>query len=187
MPWHISTNHPGCSGYAVVKDEDNELEGCHRTRAQAERQLAALNIAEYGDDSEDRARREVERIIVTDIDDTIIRDGRTPIRSVIDEINSYGLDVYVVSGRSPDRRDETAAVLDAAGLIYDDLYLMGSPEAKVEKVAELLTEYAIEIAYENNPDTRRAYERLGIKTSPGQTRRAQVEEILAELRAKRYA
>jgi len=46
MPWHIEANNPGCSGYAVVKDENGEIEGCHRTRGQAERQLAALNIAE---------------------------------------------------------------------------------------------------------------------------------------------
>jgi phage I-like protein len=53
MPWHIEDDNPGCLGYAVVKDEDGELEGCHRTRAQAEDQLAALNIAEYDDDEED--------------------------------------------------------------------------------------------------------------------------------------
>ena len=187
MPWHIETSNPECSGFAVVKDVTLEVEGCHRTRAQAERQLAALNIAEYGDDDEDRAAREAEPIIVTDIDDTIIRDGRTPIRPVIDEINSYGLDVYVLTGRDPSRRAETAAVLDAAGLIYDELYMVGSPDAKIEKMAELLTEYQVQIAYENNPDTRRAYERLGVETSPGQTRRAQVEEMLAELRARRYS
>jgi len=51
MPWHIEADNPGCSGYAVVKDENGEIEGCHRTRGQAERQLAALNIAEYGDES----------------------------------------------------------------------------------------------------------------------------------------
>lgn len=46
MPWHIETDNPDCTGYAVVKDEDGEVEGCHRTRGQAERQLAALYAAE---------------------------------------------------------------------------------------------------------------------------------------------
>lgn len=50
MPWHIEDDHPECQGYAVVKDEDGEVEGCHRTRTQAEAQLAALNIAEAEDD-----------------------------------------------------------------------------------------------------------------------------------------
>ena len=46
MPWHIEDDNPGCSGYAVVKDDDGEIKGCHRTREAALRQLAALNIAE---------------------------------------------------------------------------------------------------------------------------------------------
>lgn len=47
MPWHIDTAHPDCrAGYAVVKDDDGSVEGCHRTRREALAQLAALNIAE---------------------------------------------------------------------------------------------------------------------------------------------
>jgi len=47
MPWHIETSNPECrSGYAVVKDSDATVEGCHRTRREALAQLAALNIAE---------------------------------------------------------------------------------------------------------------------------------------------
>lgn len=56
MPWHLEDDHPDCEGFAVVKDEGNELVGCHRTRAQALDQLAALNIAEPdAGDQEDRA------------------------------------------------------------------------------------------------------------------------------------
>ena len=62
MPWHIEDEHPECEGYAVVKDSDGELEGCHRTRAQAERQLAALNIAEDEDDDDD-IEDEIEELI----------------------------------------------------------------------------------------------------------------------------
>lgn len=62
MPWHIEDDHPECSGYAVVKDEDGEVEGCHRTRTQAEAQLAALNIAEAYDDDEDEEDDELEEM-----------------------------------------------------------------------------------------------------------------------------
>lgn len=55
MPWHIETGHPDCGGYAVVKDSDGQLVGCHRTRADARKQLAALNIAEDIDNSNERA------------------------------------------------------------------------------------------------------------------------------------
>jgi hypothetical protein len=49
MPYSVTNNHPECDGFAVVKDLGNELLGCHRTKAQAEAQLTAINIAEYGD------------------------------------------------------------------------------------------------------------------------------------------
>ena len=49
MPYSIVNNHPECDGYAVVKDSNNELIGCHRTETQAQDQLTAVNIAEYGE------------------------------------------------------------------------------------------------------------------------------------------
>lgn len=51
MPWHIEDDNRACLGYAVVKDANGEIEGCHRTREAALDQLAALNIAEGIDSS----------------------------------------------------------------------------------------------------------------------------------------
>ena len=50
MPWHIESDQPGCDGYAVVKDDTDEIVpgGCHVTLAEAEDHLTALNIAEAG-------------------------------------------------------------------------------------------------------------------------------------------
>jgi len=48
MPYSVVSNHPDCEGFAVVKDENNELIGCHKTQAQAEDQLTAINISEFG-------------------------------------------------------------------------------------------------------------------------------------------
>ena len=45
MPYSISTEHEECSTFAVVKDDDNSLMGCHKTKEKAEAQLTALNIA----------------------------------------------------------------------------------------------------------------------------------------------
>lgn len=44
MPWHLESDNPGCSGWAVVKDADGEIEGCHKTKDEALAQLAALTI-----------------------------------------------------------------------------------------------------------------------------------------------
>lgn len=46
MPWKIARNAYGCSGYAVVKEGTTEVEGCHTTRAAAEKQVAALYASE---------------------------------------------------------------------------------------------------------------------------------------------
>jgi nitrate reductase cytochrome c-type subunit len=49
MPYSVVNNHPDCEGYAVVKTANNELMGCHKTQAQADDQLSAINISEYGE------------------------------------------------------------------------------------------------------------------------------------------
>jgi hypothetical protein len=81
MPWHIEEDHPGCLGYAVVKDEDGELEGCHRTRAQAEDHLAALNIVE-ANDIEDEDENDMEDVI----DELVDQSARMTNRALVEQI-----------------------------------------------------------------------------------------------------
>ena len=49
MPYSIETDHPDCSGWAVTKNDDGALMGCHETEEDANAQLTALNIAETED------------------------------------------------------------------------------------------------------------------------------------------
>jgi HK97 family phage prohead protease len=56
MPWHIENDNPKCNGWAVVKDDDGEIEGCHLTEAAALAQMAALYASE-GRSMENRAGR----------------------------------------------------------------------------------------------------------------------------------
>ena len=77
MPYHIEDDSPYCEGFAVVKDSNGEVEGCHRTRAQAEDQLAALNIAEDEDDDDD---------IEDEIDDLIDRAEQMTNRALVEQI-----------------------------------------------------------------------------------------------------
>lgn len=48
MPWHVaeSSQCPASRPWAVIKDDDGEVEGCHATEAEANKQLAALNASE---------------------------------------------------------------------------------------------------------------------------------------------
>lgn len=51
MPYHIEDDNEDCQGFAVVKDDDGEVMGCHRSEAQAERQIAALYASEDDDEN----------------------------------------------------------------------------------------------------------------------------------------
>jgi hypothetical protein len=46
MPWQVKRNVAGCSGYAVVKETDGKLVGCHPTKSAAEAHLKALYASE---------------------------------------------------------------------------------------------------------------------------------------------
>ena len=46
MPYSIETDNKDCSGFAVVKDSDKEIMGCHKTEKMAKDQITALNLAE---------------------------------------------------------------------------------------------------------------------------------------------
>jgi hypothetical protein len=54
VPWHKVQNHADCGDgqWAVVKDSDGEVEGCHDTEESANRQIAALYASEK-DNGED--------------------------------------------------------------------------------------------------------------------------------------
>ncbi len=44
MPWHVaqSSRCPSSKPWAVIKDSDSSIEGCHETQSDANKQLAAL-------------------------------------------------------------------------------------------------------------------------------------------------
>ena len=85
MPYHIESDNAECQGFAVVKDDDGEVFGCHRTETQALRQIAALYAAdeEMEDDDDD------------DLEDDDNMEGRaapyTPTQAMVDEAQQ-GLD-----------------------------------------------------------------------------------------------
>lgn len=58
MPWHIVEGHSECPtsrSFAVVKDDDGSVQGCHASRDSAEDQLAALNASESSEHRGERA------------------------------------------------------------------------------------------------------------------------------------
>ena len=54
MPYSIETNHPDCEGFAVTKDDDGTLMGCHVSQDAANDQIAALYAAEADEETYSR-------------------------------------------------------------------------------------------------------------------------------------
>lgn len=182
MPWHVTNDRAECDGYAVVKDENGEIVGCHRNETQALKQLAALHIAEPNVRAGSGPLA-----IISDIDGTLISNDR-PNTALINRLNESDAIVIVVTARSAERRAATVELLNRIGLEYDSLRMSngGDPTAYKRQVAEqLLERYTINTAYENNPDTRAAYEELGINALAPYGNRDAAQEILAQIISKR--
>ena len=104
-------------------------------------------------------------MIITDIDDTVLRAGQYPIQKTIDYINSLNTRVIVVTGRERSQRKETEAILKKIGLHYNSLLMNPysykfSNKWKREAANKL---HDATLAIDDNPGARKAYEAEGIK------------------------
>lgn len=165
MPYFITDSAEDCAGWGVVKD-DGELMGCHTTKQAAINQMVAISIAEGIEPGGERVANAAVAVI-TDIDDTIIRNGTRPIRDVVDTINALPGDLFVITGREERQRATTLTTLTNAGLRAFQLLMR--PDGDVDTVsfkvgeAERIAEtYRITHVFENDADTRDAYAALGL-------------------------
>jgi soluble P-type ATPase len=289
MPYSVTNSADGCQGWAVIKDATGEVIGCHATKTQAEKQLTAVNIAEYGtddraaadldapefmranarrglelyaqglagdglqpetvrdaramadgnvsaakwrkisawvarhlvdldavDDDEitpgvvahylwgsGRTRQAAERtkeyadrviarldqnraakmpIAVTDIDGTLVTASQQPYEPVIEALDELDVAVVVLSGRGENQRAKTERLLEEIDVDYDALILAGSPEGKVDAMADLVEVYDVIAVFENNPETVDAYRKLGVPVT-AISQRANMEKA-QEIRQK---
>jgi HK97 family phage prohead protease len=106
-------------------------------------------------------------IIVSDVDDTILRNGRDAIDKTISFLNESDVAVVIVTGRTEDQRDETAAQLDAVGLEYAMLLTNNTTTDtlayKRDTMKSLLAQFDVLLAVENDADVRAAYTDLGVE------------------------
>jgi hypothetical protein len=289
MPYSVTDSADGCQGWAVIKDATGEVIGCHQTKTQAEKQLTAVNIAEYGtddraaadldapefmranarrglelyaqglagdglqpetvrdaramadgsvsaakwrkisawiarhlvdldavDDDEitpgvvahylwgsGRTRQAAERtkeyadrviarldqnraakmpIAVTDIDGTLVTASQQPYEPVIEALDELDVAVVVLTGRGEIQRAKTERLLEEIDVYYNALILAGSPEGKVDAMADLVKAYDVIAVFENNPETVDAYRKLGVPVT-AVSQRANMEKA-QEIRQK---
>ena len=105
--------------------------------------------------------------IFTDIDDTILKDGK-PVQKVVDYIDEVAEEVVVLTNRPETDRKKTVADLDAIGFEYDELIMNDSgadaPSFKAGVIkAELDAKRPVDLFIDNRADTRKAVAALGVE------------------------
>lgn len=168
MPYGITNNQTDCSGWAMVKEENGALitVACHVTKQDAVDNMVAVSLAE-GLQPLGELRASKNKVLICDIDDTLIHNGRI-IPDVADFMSSQDFGIILVTGRLDSTRRATEQELAKLGIDYDQLKMndLGtsakSVEFKKQTAIELLRNYEVMMAIDNDGGAREAYASLGI-------------------------
>jgi HK97 family phage prohead protease len=105
--------------------------------------------------------------VIVDIDGTLIdADGRVEkVYNFLDDMEDTA--IFIVTGRNVDRREETIKQLDELSIDYNRLFMNPGSTAdtadfKRVTAENLLKEYNVILAIDNNPTMRKVYRDLGI-------------------------
>jgi HK97 family phage prohead protease len=165
MPYFITDKADDCSGWATIKD-DGEIMGCHTTKQAAIDQMVAISLAEEMEPGGERLESGPQAVIV-DIDGTLITSGgrNERVYNFLDDMKDT--EIFIVTGRNVDDRESTIAQLDELSIDYDRLFMNPGSTAdtadfKRVTAENLLKEYNVILAIDNNPTMRKVYRDLGI-------------------------
>jgi HK97 family phage prohead protease len=165
MPYFITDDAEGCSGWATIK-EDGEIMGCHTTKQEAVDQMVAISLDEELEPGGERLDSGPQAVIV-DIDGTLIGSGGRieKVYNFLDDMTDT--EIFIVTGRNVDDRESTINQLDDLGIDYDRLFMNPGSTAdtadfKRVTAENLLKEYNVILAIDNNPTMRKVYRDLGI-------------------------
>ena len=165
MPYFVTDSSPDCSGWATIK-EDGEVLGCHENKQDAIDQMVAISLAEEIEPGGERLESGPQAVIV-DIDGTLITSGgrNERVYNFLDDMEDTA--IFIVTGRNVDDRESTIAQLDELSIDYDRLFMNPGSTAdtadfKRVTAENLLKEYNVILAIDNNPTMRKVYRDLGI-------------------------
>jgi len=177
VPYYISDKQANCNGWALIKLENDKpvTITCHTTKQEATAHMIAVSLAEgmkplgeyFGGDSARDGGDGNNRVLICDIDDTLIHNGML-IADTADFVASQEVGIELVTGRLEATRAETVAQLAKLGMDYDHLYMNDldstakSVEFKKLTAQKLLQNYDVVLAIDNDGGARAAYASLGI-------------------------
>ena len=115
MPYSIITDHNECDNFAVVKDDDNTLMGCHETQAEADAQLTALNIS-YEEEENSKKKKKIKKSI------TEYNKAPNPMVKSIDMDDKTELRTWSIS--DVEQKDDEDGLISFAGYasVFDYAY-----------------------------------------------------------------
>lgn len=111
-----------------------------------------------------------EEAVIVDIDDTLITSTGNPKQNVIDYVNAKHEEykIHIVTGRMVDDRERTVRDLERIGVQYDELHLNDTTAPTIVwkefKAGKILEEQEVDLAIDNDRETRAMYRSLGIDT-----------------------
>lgn len=140
---------------------------------------------------QDSRKADGDPIIISDIDDTLLRNGTQLIQKTWDYIQSLDGALFIVTGRPASTRAETEDALQTAGISYSRLIMndgstADSAEFKKAKAKELLQTYNVVAAIENDEKTLGYYRDLGIDAVNPSTIDEQVDDRAINQEAPAY-
>lgn len=104
---------------------------------------------------------------IVDIDDTLLRNSTQPIQRVINYVNALPGPIILVTGRHKSERAKTVKALKDAGVKYSRLLMNPGPDSQTAEFkykVGIKLKGSVNLAIDNNPTMRAAYEKAGIKT-----------------------
>lgn len=153
-----------------MAEGEDRIFGCYETKQAAIDQAIAIGLS----DDEPFIGERVDggkAISICDIDGTLIMSGRLN-KNVYDFAKGEGA-LFIVTGRPESQRADTTKQLESLGVTFDRLIMnsgstANSMEYKKATAQELLTQFDVKVAIENDRDTLAAYRDLGIDAyAPG--------------------
>lgn len=108
--------------------------------------------------------------VIVDIDNTLLTSTGEPNQTVIDYVNAKHAEyrIHIVTGRTIDDRERTERELRNAGVRYDDLHLNDTTAPTIRwkeyKAGIILESQPVDVAIDNDADTRAMYRTMGIDT-----------------------